>query len=104
MPRRWVNAEAKIFTDMVFEAEIEIRNRLGLHARPASRFAQLASSFDADVWLIRNGDSVDGKSILEVLTLACPRGSRLIIRARGVDAREAVAALKTLVEAGFGET
>ncbi len=88
---------------MAFETEIVIQNRLGLHARPASRFAQIASSFEAEVWLVRDGEAVDGKSILEVLTLACPKGSKLLIRAKGVDAKEAVEALKALVESGFGE-
>ncbi len=85
------------------EKTVVIQNRLGLHARPASRFAQLASAFKADIWLVRDGLSVDGKSILEVLTLACPAGTRLIVRARGHDAGEAVEALADLVATRFGE-
>ncbi len=88
---------------MFYEAEIVIVNRLGLHARPASRFAQVACSFESEITLSRNGESVDGKSILEVLTLACPRGSRLVIRAEGPDSRDAVEALKSLADTGFGE-
>ena len=88
---------------MEFEDTVTILNRLGLHARPASRFAQKASEFDADVWLVKDGKKVDGKNILEVLTLACPYGSILTVRAVGLDADQAVADLKTLVESRFGE-
>ncbi|RUM89791.1 MAG: HPr family phosphocarrier protein [Thermodesulfatator sp.] len=88
---------------MVIEKQVTILNRLGLHARPASRFAQLASSFKSDVWLVRDGNEVDGKSILEVLTFACPSGTELVVRAQGPDAREAVEALASLVATRFGE-
>ena len=89
---------------MRVENTITILNRLGLHARPASRFAQLASKFESDIWLVKEGTSVDGKSILEVLILACPQGSVLTIKADGRDAEQAVAALKSLVDVSFGET
>ena len=88
---------------MEFEDTVTILNRLGLHARPAARFAQKASEFNADVWLVKDGKKVDGKNILEVLTLACPHGSVLTVRAVGSDSNQAVAALKTLVEIHFGE-
>lgn len=87
---------------MRVEATVTILNRLGLHARPASRFAQLANEFQSEVWLIKGTEAVDGKSILEVLTLACPPGSVLTVRAEGKDAREAVTALEKLVAVGFG--
>ncbi|WP_309474808.1 HPr family phosphocarrier protein [Dissulfurirhabdus thermomarina] len=80
-----------------------ISNRLGLHARPAARFARMASGFRSRVWLVRDGEAVDGKSILEVLTLACPKGTRLIIRASGPDAQLAVDTLCQLVTDSFGE-
>ncbi len=88
---------------MKFERQVIIQNRLGLHARPASRFAQLASGFESDIWLTRDGKSVDGKSILEVLTFACPAGTQLMVRAEGPDAEDAVEALAGLVAASFGE-
>ncbi len=88
---------------MKVERNIIIKNRLGLHARPASRFAQLASTFKSEIRLMRNGESVDGKSILEVLTLACPKGTELIITAEGPDSVEAIEALSNLVENEFGE-
>jgi len=82
--------------------QVVIKNRLGLHARPASRLAQLASTFQSAIWIERNGKSVDGKSILEVLTLACPQGAALTLRAEGPDSAEAVEALRRLVENKFG--
>ncbi len=88
---------------MKAEKEVVILNRLGLHARPASRFAQMASNFQSDIWIEKDGISVDGKSILEVLTVSCPSGTKVIIRAEGADAKEAVEALSHLVARRFGE-
>ncbi len=88
---------------MLCEIEITILNRLGLHARPASRFAQLAGEFASDIYLVRDGEAVDGKSILEILTIACPQGTKLLLRAQGSDAQEAVDALSQLVEGRFGD-
>ncbi len=87
---------------MFCKIEITIKNRLGLHARPASRFAQLASEFNSDIYLVRDGEAVDGKSILEILTIACPQGSVLTLTADGEDAGEAVEALRELVAGCLG--
>ncbi len=88
---------------MKYKATVTIGNRLGLHARPAFRFAQLASEFNSDIWLTKEGKMVDGKNILDVLTLACPHGSILRVEAEGPDADQAVLSLKALVESRFGE-
>ncbi|MGB9496265.1 MAG: HPr family phosphocarrier protein [Dissulfuribacterales bacterium] len=88
---------------MECEVNVTILNRLGLHARPACRFAQKASEFNADVWLVKDGKRVDGKNILEILTFACPCGSILKVVADGIDADRAVTDLRTLVENRFGE-
>jgi len=88
---------------MKTEKSVVIYNRLGLHARPASRFAQMASGFRSDIWLVRDGEYVDGKSILEVLTVSCPSGTQIIISAQGPDAEEAVEVLSRLVTERFGE-
>ncbi len=85
------------------EATVRIRNREGLHARPAAEFVKLASRFGAEVWVEKDGLEVNGKSIMGVLMLAAEAGSRLRIRAVGDDAEEALAGLVELVEAGFGE-
>lgn len=87
----------------MLEQEITIRNRLGLHARAAAKFVQLAGRFKARITLSRDGHSVDGKSILGILTLAAAQGTHLSLSADGGDETEAVQALKTLVDDRFGE-
>ncbi len=85
------------------EATARIRNRLGLHARPAAEFVKLAGRFDAEVWVEKQEIEVNGKSIMGVMMLAAEAGSRIRIRAIGSDAREAVEALVDLVHSGFDE-
>jgi phosphocarrier protein len=83
--------------------EVEICNKLGLHARAAARFVHTASRFRAQIQIERDGQTVDGKSILGLLLLAATKGSTLRIKASGEDAEEAVNALCDLVAARFGE-
>lgn len=83
---------------------MRIVNPLGLHARPAALFVKTASRFAADVELGKDGMMVNGKSIMGVMMLAAECGSDIIIKARGADATEAVAALAQLVASGFGES
>ena len=82
---------------------VTIVNPQGLHARPADLFVKLANRFSAKIWVSRgkNHESVDGKSILSILTLGAEQGTRLEIIATGEDAAAAVAALSELVEQGF---
>jgi phosphocarrier protein len=87
----------------MIEREILISNRLGLHARAAAKFVQAAGRFRARILLSRDGQSVDGKSILGILTLAACQGTRLTLRAEGPDEDEAVATLAGLVDGKFGE-
>ena len=86
------------------EAIFTIRNRLGLHARAAAQFVKNASAFRSDVWVERDGQRVNGKSIMGLLVLACPLGARLTVKVEGVDEQDALADLGKLVEDGFGET
>lgn len=83
------------------EREVEICNRLGVHARPAAEFVKLAGRYVADIRVERNGMEVNGKSIMGVLTLAAEQGAVLRIRGHGHDAVEAVEELARLVERGF---
>ena len=83
--------------------EVQVTNRLGLHARAAAKFVQLATRFQSRIVLRRNGTEVDGKSILGVLTLAATRGTTLTIAAEGEDAEWAVQSLAELVAERFGE-
>jgi phosphocarrier protein len=86
------------------ERAVRIRNRLGLHARPAAELVKLAGRFQSEVALSKDDLTVNGKSIMGVLMLAAEQGSRLVIRAEGEDAVEAVEALADLVKRGFEET
>lgn len=87
----------------VAERTVTIRNKLGLHVRPASLFVEAASKFKSDIYIIKDGERVNGKSIMGVLSLAAGQGSDLTIRAEGEDCEEAVEALSGLVEEGFYE-
>jgi phosphocarrier protein len=83
--------------------EIEIINRLGLHARAAARFVSTANGFESDIHLRRGPRTVNGKSIMGVMMLAAGRGTRLQLITEGPDAEEAADALCQLVENRFGE-
>lgn len=87
----------------MIEREVEIVNRLGLHARAAARLVHLAGSFRSDVTLVQNGEEVDAKSILGILLLAAGKGTRLVVRCDGPDEAEALAAIEDMVGDRFGE-
>lgn len=89
--------------DITRSTTVTVQNPQGLHARPADLLARRASQFDAQIELIKNGESADGKSILQIMTLAAEMGTVLSIRATGHDAEQAVAALTELFESGFAE-
>lgn len=85
------------------ERLVKIGNKLGMHARAAARFVQLASSFDCDIKLRRNGKEVNGKSIMGVMMLAAGVGAEIQIVAAGRDEEKAAHRLEELVEGKFGE-
>jgi phosphocarrier protein len=87
----------------MIEREVEIVNRLGLHARAAAKLVHTASSFSSDISLVRNGEEVDAKSILGILLLAAAQGSRLTLRCAGEDEKEAARAVTELIASRFGE-
>ena len=84
-------------------AEIQITNKLGLHARASAKLTQVASGFGCEVWLSRNGRRVNAKSIMGVMMLAAGKGSMVIIEANGDDADAALAALQKLIADKFDE-
>lgn len=84
-------------------AEVVIRNKYGLHARPAAEFVKLANQFSSEVWVRKDEVEVSGKSIMGVMMLAAECGSRIVIRADGEDSARALEALSDLVTNGFGE-
>ncbi|MBW1684453.1 MAG: HPr family phosphocarrier protein [Deltaproteobacteria bacterium] len=80
------------------EAEFVVRSELGLHARPAGRFAALAARFESEIEVGRADEWVDARSVLSLLSLAAGPGTILRLRAAGADAAEAIAALGCLLE------
>ncbi|HEX7382711.1 MAG TPA: HPr family phosphocarrier protein [Burkholderiaceae bacterium] len=84
-------------------AEVQIVNRLGLHARASAKLTQLASGFACEIWIARNGRRVNAKSIMGVMMLAAGKGASLVIEAQGEDAEAAIAALQKLIADKFDE-
>jgi phosphocarrier protein len=88
---------------VVLEREIEIINKLGLHARASAKLTQTAARFQSEVWLSRNGRRINGKSIMGVMMLAASRGTQIRIETIGDDEQAAMTALTALIEDKFGE-
>jgi len=85
------------------EKEIPIVNRLGLHARPAAMFVRIASRHRSEIWVSKEGEEVNGKSIMGLMMLAAGQGSKLRIRCEGPDADTALKELEELINARFNE-
>jgi phosphocarrier protein len=88
---------------MLIVKSFEIKNKLGLHARAAAKIVNTSGQYAARIFLERDGVEVNGKSILGILGLACPRGSFISVRAEGADAADAMDALGKLMDDKFGE-
>ena len=88
---------------MQLSKEIEIINKLGMHARAAAKFVQLATGFDCDIDLERNNKRVNGKSIMGVMMLSANKGSCITIHADGLDAKTSIEQLEQLINNRFGE-
>ena len=85
------------------EQSVRIKNKLGLHARPAAAFVKTANRFQAEIWVRKEDVEVNGKSIMGMMMLAAECGSEIVIRAEGSDAEPAARELVGLVEQKFGE-
>jgi phosphocarrier protein HPr len=85
------------------EKEIVVQNRNGLHARPAAMFVKISSRYRSEVWVEKDGERVNGKSIMGLMMLAAGKGSSLNVIAEGQDADKVIAELSDLVESRFGE-
>ncbi|MBI1773684.1 MAG: HPr family phosphocarrier protein [Burkholderiales bacterium] len=87
----------------MIQQEIEIVNKLGLHARASAKFTQTASKFKAEVWLTRNSRRVNGKSIMGVMMLAAGKGSKVLLETDGADEQACFEAIHALINDKFGE-
>lgn len=87
----------------MIKQDIEIINKLGLHARASTKLTQTASQFASEIWIERNGRRVNAKSIMGVMMLAAAKGASITIEATGADETAAMAALKALISDYFGE-
>jgi len=87
----------------MIEVEVMITNKLGLHARPAAKLVQTASTFESDIVLIKENLEVNAKSIMGVMMLAAEMGATIIIKADGPDEKEAVKAVAHVFNSKFGE-
>jgi phosphocarrier protein HPr len=87
----------------MIERRLKIKNRLGLHARPAALLVETASKYDAEVQVIKNGNTINAKSIMGVLMLAAEQGSELTFRAKGNQEKEALEAVSKLLDDKFHE-
>ena len=85
------------------ELRLQIMNELGMHARAATKFVQLAAKFPCEVLVSKEGHEVNGKSIMGVLMLVAAKGSSIMVRCTGADAEDAMKALAALVKDKFGE-
>jgi phosphocarrier protein HPr len=87
----------------MLKQDIEIINKLGLHARASTKLTQTASQFESEIWIEKSGRKVNAKSIMGVMMLAAAIGSTVTIEANGADEQAAMAALKNLINDYFGE-
>ncbi len=85
------------------EQEFIVANRLGIHARVAAQIVKVASQFESEILISKCGVTVNSKSILDLMTLVCPLGSKVHVSAQGPDASEALGALASLFQTKFGE-
>ena len=88
---------------MALIRSVTVRNKLGLHARPAALFVQLSSRYSCEVWVERDNLRVNGKSIMGIMMLAAEQGAELHLEAEGEDAQACLDALTALIESGFQE-
>jgi len=93
----------QIDNETICEKDVTIQNRNGLHARPAAMFVKTASRFTSEVWVEKDGERINGKSIMGLMMLAAGKGSTLHIIAEGGDAEQVVAELEQLIITNFGE-
>src|SRR4029077_11250204 len=90
-------------SDLTMTKDFLVANKLGIHARPAAMFVKTANRFACDIFVEKDGEKVNGKSIMGLMMLAAGPGSKLTVIAQGQDASQALAELETLIKAKFNE-
>ncbi len=85
------------------ERAVTVSNKLGLHARAAAKFVTAASTFSSEIYVVKDGQTVNGKSIMGVMMLAASRGTELVITTHGNDEQQAADKLENLITERFGE-
>jgi phosphocarrier protein len=93
----------KLPDDKFLTKELTITNKLGIHARPAAVFVKTANRFASEIFVEKDGEKINGKSIMGLMMLAAGPGSKLILHVRGVDAQAAITELEALVQQKFDE-
>ena len=83
--------------------ELTIKNRLGLHARPSAMFVKACSRFKSEIWIEKEGEQVNGKSIMGLMMLAAGQGSKLLVTCEGIDAERALTEIEAIVDRKFDE-
>jgi phosphocarrier protein HPr len=87
----------------MIETEVEVKNRAGLHTRPAASLVKLAARYKSEIYLVRDDFPINAKSIIGVMTLAAEQGCRLVLKIDGPDEKDAAEAIKDYFNNGFGE-
>ncbi|HVU06986.1 MAG TPA: HPr family phosphocarrier protein [Verrucomicrobiae bacterium] len=93
----------KLADGELFSKELTVSNKLGIHARPAAMFVKTANRFACDIFVEKDGEKINGKSIMGLMMLAAGPGSKLTLHASGADAQHAIAELEALVKRKFDE-
>ena len=95
---------ADLLDDSAVEKACKVQNKMGLHARPAALLVQTANRFPCDVTLVKDGQTVNGKSIMGVLMLAAAKGSTILVKTDGEKAQDCLQAISDLFDKGFNES
>lgn len=90
-------------TGVSITKELVVINKLGIHARPAAMFVKVANRFDSDIFVAKDGETVNGKSIMGLMMLAAGPGSKLMLEVKGTDAEQAVVEIEALLKRKFDE-
>ena len=98
-----MSAKAIAGSDATMTKDFHVLNKLGIHARPAAMFVKTANRFSCDIFVEKDGEKVNGKSIMGLMMLAAGPGSKVTVHANGHDASQALAELETLINRKFDE-